>query len=65
MEVLDLSENLIENVGDCFSNNKKLRKLQLSHNKIREISSLDLKYCKELELSYNELVTIFTGKVNV
>jgi Leucine-rich repeat (LRR) protein len=62
LEVLDLSENLIENVGDCFSQNKKLRKLQLSHNKIREINSLDLKYCKELEISHNELVSIFSEK---
>ncbi|ORX85413.1 L domain-like protein, partial [Anaeromyces robustus] len=62
LEVLDLSENLIENVGDCFSQNKKLRKLQLSHNKIKEITSLDLKHCKELELSHNELVSIFTEK---
>ncbi|ORX54699.1 L domain-like protein [Piromyces finnis] len=60
LEVLDLSENFIENVGDCFSQNKKLRKLQLSHNRIKEISSLDLKHCKELELSHNELVSIFT-----
>lgn len=60
LEVLDLSENFIDNVGDCFSKNKKLRKLQLSHNRIREINSLDLKHCKELELSNNELVSIFT-----
>ncbi|KAG4081819.1 hypothetical protein H8356DRAFT_1438280, partial [Neocallimastix lanati (nom. inval.)] len=56
LPLFELSENLIENVGDCFSQNKKLRKLQLSHNKIREINSLDLKYCKELEISHNELV---------
>jgi len=53
---------MIENVGDCFSQNKKLRKLQLSHNRIKEITSLDLKHCKELELSHNELVSIFTEK---
>jgi len=51
IEEVDVSHNLIEKDLDCFITCKRLKKLDISHNQISSLQSLQpLRFCKRLEV---------------
>ena len=53
-----MSNNLIEKVPNCFSNNNKLKELDLSNNLIEEINELDELEIEILNLSGNNIKNV-------